>query len=166
MGGLRQCANEDTPHFTDDPIEMFCMQCGLHFLPATNSIGKVEGKVEIPDLDSDDGRGAAPTILEGSDGEAIVRFPWGEERVSERLTVGRDPSFSPIAAQLGAFPTVSGRHAEFWLRKDGLVLIHVGRSNPTYVNGREIDPHVEVPVPDGTRVHFSNQCECTVRIER
>lgn len=164
MGGMRQCANKETPHFTDDPFEMFCMECGLEFIVVEHPYREAADNNTIAGSGSEVGGTVSPTILQT--GEAIVCFPWGEERFFERLAVGRDPEFSPIAAPLEAFPTVSGTHAEFRLRADGLVLIHVGRSNPTYVDGREIDRNVEVPISDGSRIHFSNQCECTVRVER
>ena len=130
MGGLRQCENEETPHFTDDLVEMFCMECGRGFLPGVHANEAVPGNFAPRGSEGGVPNAVSPTILQGRCAEAVVRFPWGDERFSERLAVGRDPAFSTIAGQLGSFPTVSGAHAEFWLRADGLVLIHISRSNP------------------------------------
>lgn len=166
MAGLRKCKHPETPHHTDDPFEMFCMQCGYDFEPAEAAPEQtaVPAAAPVASAPEEPADRVYATIMQPGEREVIAQFPWGEERFSERLAIGRDPGFSPIAERLAAFPTVSAFHAELHLTPEGATVIHRGRSNPTYVDGREIPRDVEVRLGDRAQLHFSNLCACSIRI--
>ena len=96
--------------------------------------------------------------------EAFLEFPWGLVRIDRQLNVGRDVDFSPIAVEIHN-DHVSNRHAE--LRWDGarLVVRHVGTSNPTYVNSKELASGEDALVGDRDRISFSRYLTAVVQLK-
>lgn len=173
MAGLRRCTHPDEPHDVDDPLEMFCPNCGhtvgmleeVENLPVGASPLAVDACPPPAPLSVGSRGTIAPTMLQTPQIEVVITFPWGDERVSEQLAVGRDEVFSPLADRLAAYNAVSRIHAEFRVRAGQLVVTHLSNTNPTYVDGREIPRDVEVALEDGMRVGFSKQIQCSVRID-
>ena len=95
---------------------------------------------------------------------ASLIFPWGEIEFCDRLHVGKDVNFSPIAQQLASFPTVSEVHAELWFDGPRLYLRNLSNTNPTYVNGIPYTSTRAEVIKDGDLVGFSNQLEARVRV--
>lgn len=104
------------------------------------------------------------TTREPTQRSARVCFPWGEEQVSGLLGIGRDPEFSRLWQRLDSYPTVSGRHAELRLLDGGVCVLHLGGTNPTYVDGRALTAGESAIVGDGCQVAFSRMLVATVRI--
>jgi hypothetical protein len=104
------------------------------------------------------------TTLERSAPTVLLSFPWGEEALDGRVGIGRDPAFSRFAAPLDRYPTVSGRHAELQPVEGGLRVLHVGRTNPTYVDGRPLTTGKSALVRDGSELAFSSALVVRVRL--
>jgi pSer/pThr/pTyr-binding forkhead associated (FHA) protein len=60
---------------------------------------------------------------------------------------------------------VSRRHAELLLEGGKLFVRHLGRTNPTYVNGRKLGDGERTELNDGDEIGFSTQETAVVRIE-
>jgi pSer/pThr/pTyr-binding forkhead associated (FHA) protein len=73
------------------------------------------------------------------------RFAHAEHTVS----VGRKPDCNIVLAD----PNVSRKHAEIRPHGDGFILIDLGSTNGTKVNGVKIDQH---PLRDGDEISFGN----------
>jgi hypothetical protein len=153
--------------FKNKPAELFCEGdgCGVPL-------------VDVPITDDDNGlqqtAAGSPaarlqplrTLREESwpAARAVLEFPWGSVKVMERLNVGRDPDFSPIADRLADNEYVSGRHAEVFLEGGWLYVQHVGATNPTYVNGAPIKCNKPAQLTDGDEVSFSRYMTAIVRL--
>jgi len=91
-------------------------------------------------------------------------FEWGSEAIGERLLIGRDPQFSPLADRLANFESVSRRHAEVFVNGDVLAVRHLGLTNPTYVDGRALEANEMATLHDGAEIAFSRAVSATVRL--
>jgi len=94
--------------------------------------------------------------------KAALEFPWGRAEVGDRLNIGRDPEFSPLAERLADNDYVSGRHAELFLKEGILHVRHVGTTNGTYVRGEPIKPGEDVMLADGDEISFSRHLSARV----
>jgi pSer/pThr/pTyr-binding forkhead associated (FHA) protein len=95
--------------------------------------------------------------------DAELVFEWGPVRVQGRLAIGRDRTFSSIADRLGPFATVSREHAIINLTPDALRIVHVGSTNPTYLNGRPLKTGETAVLDDGDILRFSTRLRAVVR---
>jgi pSer/pThr/pTyr-binding forkhead associated (FHA) protein len=93
---------------------------------------------------------------------AELLFDWGSEPIETDLRVGRDPEFSPIAAKLKRFDTVSRKHAELRISGGILRITHVGSTNPTYLNGLPLERGATVVLGEGDVLRFSSQVRAVV----
>lgn len=93
---------------------------------------------------------------------AALKFPWGRVEVGDRLNVGRDPKFSPLADKLADKLDVSRRHAELFIRDGILHVRDVGATQGTYVRGKPIGPGEEVMLADGDEIGFSRHLSAIV----
>ena len=143
MARVKMCPVCNT---ANPPSEIFC-QCGnsLSDISFTDSLAAFGGAASTP----------IETFLEPQTAaqQAVLKFPWGVQEVGMRLQIGREPEFSPIAARLCDY--VSRRHAVIFWQEDGLYVRHLGRSNPTYVNGRPLAIGETTKLADGDSLGFS-----------
>ena len=95
-----------------------------------------------------------------------LQFEWGLILVNDTLLIGRDPEFSPLAARLVGYDTVSRRHATVTLRNGILRVTHIGTTNPTYLNGRPLDTGESAAMGDGDILRFSREVRAVVQISR
>jgi hypothetical protein len=93
-----------------------------------------------------------------------LEFPWGEVEVKDRLNVGRDPEFSPLAHKIANNDYVSRRHAEVFVKEGFLYIQHLGTTNPTYLNGKPIEAEATVELADGDEISFSRHLTARVRL--
>lgn len=61
-------------------------------------------------------------------------------------------------------PAVSRRHAEIRRTPSGYVIIDLGSTNGTIVNGRQIPRQQEVPLSNGDEIRMGENCKLTVRL--
>lgn len=96
----------------------------------------------------------------------VLAFPWGDELHDGTvpLGLGREPGFSPFAARLASFPTVSRRHARLEPAGGGLVLVHLSTTNATWLNGQPVSDGAPAPVAPGDEIHLS--AECSILLDR
>lgn len=179
MAIVRRCTFPGDPHIITSGNHRMCPLHGF----------EIE-EIEVPDDESDedatssgtdghiardDSAGGAPsgfistTTMQDEGPQFSVEFPWGEEPIQGILRVGRDPSFSPLAGKMDSdrspvFATVSGVHAEFRQRDGRLFIVHLHATNPTYVDGWEIESGIETEVHNDSEVGFSNRVKCRVRM--
>lgn len=93
----------------------------------------------------------------------VLRFPFGDIVISERLAIGRDASFSPVAATLLGHDRISRRHAMLERFGDGDLMVRdLGSTNGTYLNGTRIEPNISVPVRIGDSLSFSLGLNCQI----
>ena len=72
--------------------------------------------------------------LRAEDGKCEIPLPVGEEVVVGRSAAG--------AEYLKEKAFVSSEHAKFTAYEEGIVIEHIGHTNPTQVNGIELEPNV------------------------
>lgn len=85
----------------------------------------------------------------------LLRWPWGEMRLSQPLNVGRDPAFSPLANDLSSFLDISRVHATLNKLADGSVEIEDrGSKFGTKVGGEYIQGQRKIITSD-TEIAFS-----------
>lgn len=82
--------------------------------------------------------------------------------IGERLVVGRDPEASPMASHLEGHPNVSRTHAEFTSDGDDLVVVDLGSTNGTTVNGDAVTPYLPASLHAGDRVRFGVDAEVVI----
>lgn len=114
---------------------------------------------------------ASRTDLPGAAGRsearrAMLAFTWGAVEISGSLNVGRDEAFSPLAARLAEYDTVSRRHARLYFQDSALFVQHLGTTNPTYVNGRPLSKDEEFRLAAGDVVKFSQAVVARVELGR
>jgi len=94
----------------------------------------------------------------------VLQCPWGEEAISGRLPLGRDPEFSPVASRLDAFENISRRHAELSIDGRAVRLQDFQSMNGTFVNGQRIEPFVVVPLSDGDEIRLGKDVRLRLRV--
>lgn len=142
-----------------NPIgEVFCVKCG------TSLTGAFETDDGPPEASERAPPPLAGTFRETPASAAQLIFAWGAETVGNRLSIGRDSTFSPLADRLAAYESVSRRHAEVFVDGSVLAVRHLGLTNPTYVDGRPLDVNEVAALHDGAEVGFSRAVVATVRL--
>lgn len=161
----------------NSPQEFFCVaQChGGSCGTSLDNVGLAEaggGRGGTPRASNDDHPGTpsmhavpatsiARTTREPVYAEARLNFPWGDEPVGAVLLIGRDEDL-PLSGRLEAFDTVSGRHAEISVHPSGVMVTHIGKNNPTYVNGRALQLGESAVAEFGARISFSRAVSAIV----
>lgn len=160
MARVRVCSACGGENPTD---EIICVACGSSIIDVEPSQQQTSADRELPPMQTG---GARPTgtVREPSlAGRAELVFPWGSVTVRDRLHIGRDDSFSPLATQLAPHDTVSRRHAELYFDNGVLFVRHLGMTNSTYVNDRPLDTNESTRINDGDTIGFSRAVVATVR---
>jgi hypothetical protein len=147
------------------PDEVFCVNeaagraCGVSLADVlvTESGARTQRPSEPPPQ-------PAGTFREAPRMRPSLVFSWGSEPVDGRLAVGREEGFSPLAARLATYDMVSGRHAEFYVTDGALFVRHIGRTNPTYVDGRPLQIGESAQLADGAAVAFSRSLVATIKL--
>lgn len=149
------------------PTEMFCENCDASLATAKVKEAPENLPAEPQGAPGDEAAADPQAVaLPGSaPGSICLCFPWGEEEVGDCLAVGRDPSFSRLWERCDPYDTVSGRHAELRRRGDKIDVLHLSRTNPTYVDGRTLSEGECAEASNGSRIAFSRALVATVRIE-
>ncbi|MDG4597683.1 MAG: FHA domain-containing protein [Candidatus Contendobacter sp.] len=97
----------------------------------------------------------------------VIEWPWGDStEVFEKLSIGRDPDFSPLAARLNAYPNISRRHAELQRVAQGISVHDLGSVNGTFVAGQRITPDAPVLLEHNTRLRFARDLDVHLKIIR
>jgi len=88
-----------------------------------------------------------------------LSWPWGAQRLTGRLPLGRDLEFSPLADRLASFPNLSRRHAELWVADGALWVQDLGSMNGTYIDGAPLAPHHPQRLQAQVRVRFGGTAD-------
>lgn len=88
-----------------------------------------------------------------------LSWPWGGQRLTGRLPLGRDPEFSPLADRLASFPKLSRRHAELWVADGALWVQDLGSLNRTFIDGAPLAPHHPQRLQAQVRVRFGTAAD-------
>jgi len=83
------------------------------------------------------GSGKQYYILEHKISSRYYKIGESQEIIIDRIELGRNPTCQVRFDE--SFPTVSRRHAAIIKEGDNWKLIHLSRTNPTFVNGRRIN---------------------------
>lgn len=96
------------------------------------------------------------TSLAASTGAApfVLRFPWGDVELDQRLRIGRSPEYATLPWPL-ASEFLSRRHAELWVEGGRAYVVDVGSHNGTYRNGSRLGS-TPVEVLDGDQLEFGS----------
>ena len=90
--------------------------------------------------------------LESPAPRAVLEWPWGARtELTERLDIGRDYAFSPLAKELTPYTHVSRKHAEMMVHGDAVWVRDLGSRNGTYVNDEEV-PKGQALLIDGDAI--------------
>lgn len=150
------------------PGEVDCRNCGISIIGALIEDEEILNE-RIETKESAEGvENQTKTYLEQEEilNCAVLEFSWGQVEIDTHLKIGRCSDFSEISDKLNEFDLkqyVSRRHAEIFLEKGLFVLRHVGKSNPTYLNGRTVKRNEKVPLADGDVIGFSRHMEAIIR---
>ena len=95
---------------------------------------------------------------------ARLSFPWGIRTLDagELLNLGRDPEFSPVAADLADFPCVSRKHAVIVFSSGVFYVQDNNSTNKTYVDGELIAGTGPVAVSSGSVVSLGGVVDVTL----
>lgn len=148
---------------TENPaVEAICINITCN----ASSFGPVRAAGQEAQGPDDCGMGQhdAPQGTYAQTGSVVLDWPWGSVTVERRLAVGRDPSFSPLASQLGTYPNVSRQHAEVTVEGSLVCVEDLSTINGTYVNDRPIPPRERVCLADGDELRFAAGLRARVRI--
>lgn len=85
---------------------------------------------------------------------ALLRWPWGTQRLTGRLPLGRDPEFSPLADRLAAHPNLSRRHAVLWVDQDEIWIEDLGSMNGTFLDNVRLAPNRPQRLATPARIRF------------
>lgn len=85
---------------------------------------------------------------------ALLRWPWGTQRLTGRLPLGRDPEFSPLTERLAAFPNLSRRHALLWVDQDGVWIQDLGSMNGTFLDNVRLESNRPQRLTAPARLRF------------
>lgn len=138
---------------------------------ARNRTRRPRGEAPLGEEPGVDGPTAAtearpgPVHATSRDGGMVLRFPWGVVAVADRLEIGRDPDFSPLAGDLEPYGNISREHAEFCAESGRLFVTDIGSMNGTFVNDERLgtDERRELAVDDVVR--FAGRIEVRVEAE-
>jgi hypothetical protein len=94
-----------------------------------------------------------------------VEWPWGEEVVFSCLRVGREPPAADALIQMlksQGHDNVSRQHAEFRIADGEAVIVDLGSSNGTFLNGKRLTTLVPEKLPQRSTVRFGADLEVAV----
>lgn len=157
MARVKAC---DGCGLANPPGELFCSGCGmsLAFVPETIPDAPSPQRDQTPLVEM------LPIVRESAAPKVLLLFVWGAVEVRERLAIGRDRAFSPLADRLTPLDTVSRIHAEVFVEAGTAFVRHLSENNPTYVNGHALVVREVAPLTDGCELAFSRSVVATVRI--
>jgi hypothetical protein len=104
----------------------------------------------------------SPPYLEVRLGFLAGQFPLRDETIR----IGRgdtDQQFRPDV-DLGSDDAVSRRHAEIRRRGNRFVLVDLGSTNGTLLNGEYVVPHVEMPLTNNDEIRLGAMCLIKVHL--
>ena len=145
------------------PTVDYCVVCKLALYDPPIEESEITDAPTAPVAEPVESNPLASFMAKAAEPRFAVVFPWGEVKINVHLGIGRDESFSAVAAQLQEYPFVSNRHAELWVDGAHLRLRHLSRSNPTYVNGIDCKDVWHLPLNDRDQVDFSNTLSTRVK---
>lgn len=96
----------------------------------------------------------------------MIEWPWGIVPLPDYLAIGRDRSFSEVAAQLRAFPNVSGQHAEIRRNGGGFSIRDLGSMNGTFVDDVAIPPQQDMPLRGASTLRFARHLTARIVVPR
>lgn len=143
-----------------------CQNCRTNLMEPPPASAR--GKAESDPSDSVGGGTSQPrrTVLDRAAESARLAFPWGEVVIHDRLNIGRDPDFSPLAVQLErTHQGVSRQHAELWQDGAELFVRDLGSLNGTHLNGTRLEAHEPMQMRDGDQLGFGRGLIVTVRVQ-
>jgi hypothetical protein len=94
-----------------------------------------------------------------------VGWPWGAQVVVDSLRVGREPPAPGALIEMLAahgFDNVSRQHAEFRIVDGEAVIVDLGSSNGTFMNGARLTATVPEKLPERATVRFGADLEVAI----
>jgi hypothetical protein len=172
------------------PTSPFCSQCGVSLVaiapseavePTVDAVGvrQFAEKAVCPDCKAEnDARadrciycdGLLSSYCNTREGCTVeLAWPWGKELLTQSLRIGREPPAPEgLIAAINAhgYDNISRSHAE--LRRvapaGGALVVDLGSTNGTFVDGVRLPANKPTPLKSGTVVRFAANLSVTVTI--
>ncbi len=98
---------------------------------------------------------------------ATVEWPWGATTaLEERLNIGREFGFSPVANELQSYRHISRRHAELLVCGAGVWVRDLHSHNRTFVNDQEVPSGQAYLVDSDSRIRFGPNLVILLKLGR
>jgi pSer/pThr/pTyr-binding forkhead associated (FHA) protein len=96
-----------------------------------------------------------------------VEWPWGATTlVTDKLNIGREFGFCPVAHELQPYRHLSRRHAELLVSDAGIWVRDLHSHNHTFVNDEEIPPGQAYLVDTDSRIRCGPNFVVLLKLER
>jgi len=141
---------------------IYCSKCGAQLVDSTISTHKIKTSETLQAAERQtDNIQAPPASLQSWISLHVIEsgqiLPLADRT---EFTIGRTAEGQPIVPDVDLTPYnayangVSRLHAALKLVKNQIVIVDLGSSNGTYLNGSRLPPYVEVPVAHGDVVYL------------
>jgi IS5 family transposase len=98
---------------------------------------------------------------------AVIEWPWGDTtQITERLNIGRQVGFSPLASELHSYTHVSRKHAELMVCPEGVWVRDLHSRNGTFVDDERLPPGQGFLVDTDARIRFGPYCAVMFKLKQ
>ena len=152
---------------------IYCSKCGAQLIDMTVATHKIHTAETRQEVERDAGQGQPPPPVHLQSWISLNMLESGQILpLADRteFTLGRSAEGQPIVPDVDLSPYnayangVSRLHAVLKLIRDNIVIMDLGSSNGTYLNGSRLPPYVETPCAHGD-VIFLGKLKMQVLIE-
>lgn len=126
------------------PYRMSRCDCGTLLLTQPPYEAPGEDTNVTTDEKIDPQRAESAYALVSEDGTYRLDLPFGADYLLGRKETGSE--------YLGQKSFVSGKHARIRVSEEGIMIEHIGTTNPTLINGAELKPNTPYSLSEGDRI--------------
>lgn len=141
---------------------IYCSKCGAQLVDITIATHKINAAETPPDIDVSTGRLRTPSApLQSWISLHLIEsgqiLPLADRT---EFTLGRSAEGQPIVPDVdlssyNAYANgVSRLHAAIKLIKNQVIIVDLGSSNGTYLNGTRLSPYIEMPIAHGDIIYL------------
>jgi hypothetical protein len=142
---------------------IYCSNCGAQLIEMTNATHKIHSAEARQEVQSEPGRIKPPPPVHMQSWISLNMIESGQILPladQTELTLGRSEDDQPIIPDVDLTPFkayangVSRLHASLKLIQDQIVIMDLGSSNGTFLNGNRLSPYVDTQVTHGDVIHL------------
>jgi hypothetical protein len=107
-----------------------------------------------------------PPLRESAPLQFAIALPWGVTiELTDRLNIGRESGFCPLASELAPYTHVSRRHAELMACPEGVWVRDLRSRNGTFVNDEELPKGQAHLVDTDAYIRFGPYCLVQLKLK-